>query len=190
MRQREVFVLNTTGEPQVLKHALIIQLAAIPIMPGGYALTQNDRVTIPAGAAFRIPIRIWNTGACAYKRAWTKEITEAEFVRMAVSDDDPAAAIIAGLEARIAELEEAAAQLTTPEAGASTEGKPGNEVNVLPIKPVDDIPVEPKAEAEPEAHEEASADKPQGEFKCPTCDRTFSMRANLARHIPSCKGQK
>ncbi|MEN6581686.1 MAG: C2H2-type zinc finger protein [Armatimonadota bacterium] len=202
MIQKDVFVLNTTNEPQVLRHSVLVQMVVVPVMPGGYVLTRNDSVVIPAGAAFRVPMRIWNTGACAYKRAWTKEITEAEFVRRAVSEDDPAAEIITGLEARIAELEEAVAQLSTPEAGASTVGAPAEPqaADAAPEQKAEaQAEAKPEEEAEPAQPEpakeavqpkEEAADDPQGQFKCPTCDRTFAQRANLARHIPSCKGRK
>lgn len=76
---KEIFAQNISDQPQVLRHPLLSQLQVIPVMPGGYVHVQNCRATIPAGAKFRIPVRVWDTNPSAWRCPWTQQITPSEF---------------------------------------------------------------------------------------------------------------
>ena len=76
----DVYGINTSDEVQSFRHARLIELVAVPVMPGGYALVSaSGTIVVQPQQAFRVPKIVWTTTPSMCRRPWAERITEEEY---------------------------------------------------------------------------------------------------------------
>lgn len=82
LRKSVVFGRNASEEPQMLDHAGLASLVALPVAPGGFAEISGTRVKIEPGQMFRVPVSVWSAAPPFIHRAqWVEEVTARDFER-------------------------------------------------------------------------------------------------------------
>jgi len=87
-RRFEIYFRNKSDRPQTLKHRRLVEVAALPAMPGGYVLATGGAFIVQPGQAVKAPMTIWNTTPCAMNLWWTEEIREKDYLALAAMDQD------------------------------------------------------------------------------------------------------
>jgi hypothetical protein len=99
-RVREIYARNKSAENQPLRHEALRPLEIMENRPGFSVPIDGIKATIPAGAAFKVPLAVWKRTPALMSASWSEQITKEQWDALAPMElTGQAAADLGELEA-------------------------------------------------------------------------------------------